>query len=127
MVIRKILLLGAGGFIGSNLRYWISEWIASLFGVYFPYGTLVVNSLGSFLLGFLLIYGTEGTAVDPEIRLMLGTGLIGALTTFSTFSVETLNLLQKSNYIPAGLNLLLNILIGFSAAWFGIILARTII
>lgn len=122
----KILLLGIGGFIGSNLRYWISIWSINCFGTYMPYGTLVVNGIGSFALGFLAIYGTEVINLDPRLRIFLGIGMMGALTTFSTFSFETFELIKKSNYSLALLNIGLNIGVGLCAVWFGFITAKSL-
>lgn len=119
----KILILGIGGFIGSNLRYFISKWCLDIFGTSLPYGTLVVNIVGSFILGFITLYGTEIADLDPNVRLFIGTGMMGALTTFSTFSLETVNMMRESNYTLAltntGLNLALSmgaIILGFMAA-----------
>ena len=122
----KILLLGIGGFIGSNLRYWISIWSMSYFGTYMPYGTLVVNGIGSFVLGFLAMYGTEVINLDPGVRLFLGIGMMGALTTFSTFSFETFELIKESNYFLALLNIGLNIGVGLCAVWLGVIIAKSL-
>ena len=120
MIVKKILLLGAGGFVGSNLRYWLTLWATQIFGVHYPVGTFLVNISGSLLLGFLTGIGTESVYLTAEARLMLGAGMLGALTTFSTFSVETLHLLQSGRLASAAANLLLNVLLGFSAAWLGL-------
>ncbi len=122
---QKIFLLGVGGFIGSNLRYWITGWVSDLCGMYLPYGTLTVNVLGSFILGFVMIYGTEVVEISPQLRLLIGTGMLGALTTFSTFSVETLNLLRESSYTLAAANVFLNISLSFGAVWLSFILAKS--
>lgn len=123
---KKILLLGVGGFIGSNLRYWITGWITDIFGSYLPYGTLVVNGLGSFILGFLMMYGAEVAEIDPQIRLLIGTGMLGALTTFSTFSYETINLFRESSYFLGILNIFLNIGIGLTSVWLGFALVKSL-
>lgn len=117
---KKILLLGAGGFVGSNLRYWLTLWATQLFGAHYPVGTFLVNISGSLLLGFLTGIGTESAYLTAEARLMIGAGMLGALTTFSTFSVETLHLLQSGRLVSAAANLLLNVVLGFSAAWLGL-------
>lgn len=120
----KILLLGIGGFIGSNLRYWVSSWAMNYFGSYMPYGTLVVNGIGSFVLGFLTIYGTEVVELDPRIRIFIGTGMMGAFTTFSSFSLETFSLMKESNYVLAFSNIFANVIVGLCAVWLGFIAAK---
>ncbi len=123
---QKILLLGVGGFIGSNLRYWITGLVTNLCGSTIPYGTLAVNMLGSFILGFLMFYGTEVIELSPQLRLMISTGMLGALTTFSTFSLETFNLLRESSYILMFLNIFLNIGLSFLAVLLGFTLSKAI-
>ena len=125
-MLSKVLLLGIGGFIGSNLRYWISNWSMDYFGTYLPYGTLMVNTIGSFILGFLMIYGTEVANLDPRMRLFIGTGMMGALTTFSTFSVETFGYMRQSNYLLAFLNIGLNVAVTLCAVWLGFIIAKSL-
>lgn len=122
----KILFLGLGGFIGSNLRYWISNLAMDYLGSYMPYGTLIVNGIGSFILGFITIYGTEVVELDPSIRIFIGTGMMGALTTFSTFSLETFNLMRDSNYLLAISNIFANIVVGLCAVFIGFIAAKTL-
>ena len=122
-IFKKILFLGIGGFAGSNARYWISLLMLRLTGAAFPFGTLTVNGIGCFLLG--LIAGSSASwNISPELKLMLGTGFLGALTTFSTFSVETVELFQKSSHMNAILNIGLNLGIGIAAAAFGIFLSQ---
>ena len=122
-VLKKILFLGIGGFAGSNARYWISILMIRLTGGNFPYGTLAVNSIGCFLLGILAGSSTAWN-ISPGVKLMLGTGFLGALTTFSTFSVETVELFQKSSSLGAVLNVGLNLGIGFAAAALGLFLTQ---
>jgi CrcB protein len=122
-VINKILFLGIGGFIGSNARYWISVLMLRLTGGSFPFGTLTVNSIGCLLLG-ILAGSSAAWNISPGLKLMLGTGFLGALTTFSTFSVETVELFQKSSHLNVILNIGLNLGIGLAAAAFGIFLAQ---
>lgn len=118
-MIKKILLLGAGGFIGSNLRYFTSLAMHSWFKTNFPIGTLSVNVLGSFILGFVFSLTISGKHLSPDMRLFIGTGLIGALTTFSTFSYETLELLKGHSLRLALYNVFFNLIIGFGACLLG--------
>ena len=90
----KILLVGFGGFVGAVLRYGISGWVQRWTGsVNFPYGTLAVNLLGCLVIGLLAGLAEDRGLFTPEARLFLFIGVLGAFTTFSTFGIETLNLL----------------------------------
>ena len=97
MQAKVILLVAAGGACGAVARYVISEWITSDF----PWGTLTVNILGSFLLGVLIAFGASSDHVTPEVLLFVGTGALGAFTTMSTFSIEVIELLDSQKYFPA--------------------------
>jgi len=120
----KIFIVGLGGFIGAVLRYGISGWVQKLFSGNFPYGTLAVNIIGSFILGYFLFISEGRFALNPLWRSFIAIGIIGALTTFSTFSYETIALLQESLYWQAGLNTLLNLILTLIAVWAGMVLAR---
>lgn len=122
-VLKKILFLGIGGFAGSNARYWISLLMLKITGGHFPVGTLIVNSIGCLMLG-LLAGSSTARNIPPELKLLIGTGFLGALTTFSTFSFETIELFQKSSPLEALLNTGLNLGIGFAAAALGIYLSQ---
>jgi CrcB protein len=93
--VTRLLLVCAGGALGSGARYLVSTWAARALGADFPRGTLIVNVLGSFLLALLL--GLAGTreAITPEARLFLGAGVLGGFTTYSSFNYETLALLER--------------------------------
>ena len=127
----RILLVGAGGFVGSVLRYALSSWVqqsarGSLFpygtGSLFPYGTLAVNVLGCFAIG-ILVQLAERSAIDAEVRLLLATGLLGGFTTFSAFGNETLDLLREDARSLAAANVLANVLLGLAAVHLGRLLA----
>lgn len=92
-----ILLVAVGGAVGAVSRYAISGWVHSIFETTFPLGTLVVNAVGSFGLG-LLLSSLEASTVSPEVRSMLTIGFLGAFTTFSTFSYETVMLLETGEW-----------------------------
>jgi CrcB protein len=115
----RLLAVGFGGFIGASLRYLISGWSVKLFGGSFPYGTLIVNILGGFLIG-LIMEGSLGTwNMSTTMRVFLTTGLMGGLTTFSTFSYETIGMLAESDYLLGGLNISLNLFFSLFGVWLG--------
>lgn len=120
----KFLLIGVGGFVGANLRYLTQQWAASAWGPGFPYGTLIANVLGSFIIGLFLTLATEFLDLSPNWRYLIATGILGGYTTFSSFAYETLALAESGRYGFAALNLFGNVLLGLTAALLGIALAR---
>lgn len=122
----QILFIAAGGAIGAVLRYLGSTAVYAWLGRGFPYGTLVVNVLGSLIMGILAILLIERLSTGPEFRALLLVGLLGSFTTFSTFSIETVYLIEQGALIRAGINILLSVLLCLAAAWLGIILGRQI-
>ena len=120
----QLLAIAGGGAIGAVLRYWMSSGVYLLTGRAFPYGTLLVNVLGSLLMGFLYIWLIERTVGGTALRAFLLIGLLGAFTTFSTFSMETLNLLEAGHIARAVLNTLLSVVLCIGAAGAGVIFAR---
>jgi len=112
------LYIGIGGFIGAVLRFIISGWVQRVFGSFFPYGTLSVNVLGSLLIGFLVMLFED--MISPEWKALAVTGLLGALTTFSTFSYETAVMLQEGIFLKALFNVALNVILCLLATLFGI-------
>lgn len=119
-----ILYIAAGGALGAVMRYLLSTGIHSVLGRGFPYGTLSVNVLGSFLMGFLFIFLLERSDLGPEWRAFTLIGFLGALTTFSTFSLETLNLFESGAMIRAFANIMVSVITCILATWLGIILGR---
>ena len=120
----KLLIIGAGGFIGAILRYEVSGWAHKIFGSDFPYGTLSVNVIGSFLLGFFLVLADTKLIVPDVYKNLIAIGILGAFTTYSTFSYETFSLLQLNLIKQALLNIGLNVILGLLAIWIGMISAR---
>lgn len=120
----QTLAIAAGGAIGSLLRFWMSNGVYALLGRGFPYGTLAVNVLGSLVMGFLYIVMIERMAVAAEWRAFALVGLLGAFTTFSAFSIETLNLLEQADYAKAVVNMTASVLACVGAALVGVIIAR---
>jgi CrcB protein len=119
----RLVAIAAGGAIGALLRFWVSTGLYALLGREFPYGTLAVNVLGCLLMGFLSVFMLERFA-SVEWRSALLIGLLGAFTTFSTFSLETLNLIQGGEQIKALLNIFVSVLLCLLATWLGMQLAR---
>ncbi len=117
-----LLAVGAGGFIGAISRFVLSGWVQRLSGASFPYGTLAVNVLGSFMIGFLVLYFEQSVA--PQQKALVITGFLGALTTFSTFSLETVLMLQDNLYLKAFSNVSFNVLLCISATILGMMLFR---
>lgn len=120
----KIVAVAVGGSFGAVARYLVSMWAADRFGAGFPYGTLIANIAGCFVIGAFMTLTTERIIINPHWRLLVTVGFIGGLTTFSSLSFETLKLLEDAQAVMALYNLLLNVAVGFFATWLGISLAR---
>jgi CrcB protein len=121
----QLLAIAAGGALGSVVRYGVSNLVHGVLGRGFPYGTLFVNILGSLLMGLLFVILVERTDVSPTWRMALLVGFLGAFTTFSTFSIETLNLMQAGDFIKALMNILASVLLCITATWIGFKLGRS--
>lgn len=117
-----VVFLGAG--LGGSIRFYISGLFYKYFPVLFPFGTLFVNAAGSFALGLIIFGFDEKELISPLMKLFLGVGLCGGFTTFSTFSFETFNLLKDSEFMLAGLNLLLNVICSFAGVYLGFLVSR---
>jgi CrcB protein len=121
---RQVLAIAAGGAIGSLLRYWVSSGTHAVLGRGFPYGTFTVNVLGSLLIGFLYIWLLDRVVAGPVVRAFLLIGLLGGFTTFSSFSIESLNLIEAGQVMKALLNVLLSVTVCIAAAGLGVLIAR---
>ena len=115
----KILVVGLGGFLGAMLRYVISCYCTKWFGSSFPFGTLFVNVAGGLLIGFIMGAGVSAFAVPANIQLFLTTGILGGLTTFSTFSYETVSFFSDGEYFKGSLNAGLNLFLALLAVCIG--------
>ena len=124
---KALLFVALGGALGAVLRYSISSGIYHWFGRSFPYGTLVVNILGSLAIGLLSILLLEKFNVSQELKLGLVVGVLGALTTFSTFSMDTIILLEQGLIQKALLNVLFNVVVCIGAAWVGVQWAKSLV
>lgn len=115
----NILAIALGAAVGANLRYGISNWAAQRWGTAFPYGTLLINVLGSFLIGLLLVLATTRLALSNPTRLLLVTGLLGGFTTFSSFSFEAYTLIVEGNWTAGGLYLFGSLGLGMAGVFLG--------
>jgi CrcB protein len=123
---RLIVLVAVGGGVGSAARYLVALTLANRFGALFPWGTLTVNILGSFLIGLLATLADELGSIGPHLRLFLVVGVLGGFTTFSSFSLETLRLAEENELARAGLNVAGNLVCSLAAAMIGMALARAL-
>jgi CrcB protein len=122
----NILLVFLGGGIGATARYGLQGIVYRMTGAGFPYGTLVVNVLGSFLIGLLMASFEERFIINPSLRVFLTIGLLGGFTTFSSFSFETLALFRDGSYTLGIANVAANVFVCLGATWLGIILGKII-
>ena len=115
------LLVGLGGFVGAVLRYWISGWIQSGF-ITFPIGTLAVNFLGSLVLSLIMYASQYRGFLGEEARILLAVGVLGSFTTMSTFSFESMKLLEQSEHMMFGLNIVGTVCLCLVAIYLGKVL-----
>ena len=120
----NVLAVAIGGAIGASMRYLVAVLAHGAFGFNFPYGTFVVNVLGSLAIGYMLVLIPEHPEANPFIRLMLFTGILGGFTTYSAFSVETMQLVHDGQVQKALLNIFATLFSCFAAVWAGFHLAR---
>ena len=123
----RVLWISLGGAVGTAARYLLSGWLLRALGPAFPYGTLAVNVIGSFLLGAIMHVGLNTTLVSPGARLVLGTGVMGGFTTYSTFNYETLQYLQEGAWGLAGLNVFATLVTCLIAGALGVAGARLVV
>lgn len=123
-MIKNIILVGLGGALGSVVRYLISVLVYSGKTQLFPWSTLLINFMGCLLLGLLLGYFQKNDNQYQELKLLLAIGVCGGMTTFSTFSAETLNLMQSGNLLAAGLYAISSFVGGVLLLYLGVVLIR---
>ncbi|QPJ66320.1 MAG: fluoride efflux transporter CrcB [Candidatus Nitrohelix vancouverensis] len=116
------IYIGLGGFAGSLFRYWVSGWVQSGF-LSFPAGTLFVNFVGSFLLGFVMFLSESKGMFSDEIRIFLSIGVLGAFTTMSTFSYESFRLLQQDQLVLFTVNILATVILSLIGIYLGKVIA----
>lgn len=122
----QILVIMLGGGLGAVARFIVSGTITEKFSGNFPYGTLTVNVVGSFVMGFLAMWLVEHLGLNPLLRLAIFVGFLGAFTTFSTFSMETLNLFEEGLALRALLNMFVSVSLSVLAVWLGVMVGRLI-
>jgi fluoride exporter len=120
------LIISVGAILGANARYWLGGWAAERFGTTFPYGTLIINLTGSLILGFFITLVTERFLADPRWRLLVAIGFLGAYTTFSTYTYESVNMILKGQVWLGLLDLFGSSILGAVAVTAGILLGRVL-
>lgn len=124
---KEVLLIGLGGGVGAIFRFFISRLSQGIFGFTFPYGTLIVNIIGAFLIGFLsLVIFDRVTFWGQELRALLIIGLLGGFTTFSSFSFESVELWRNGEIIKTFFYIILSVVLCLVATWAGMILAKRV-
>lgn len=122
--ITTIFIIGIGATIGASMRYYLTQFMNTTLGSGFPYGTLSANVIGSFLAGVLVVIILEKAKLSEAYRLMLLIGLTGSLTTMSTLSWESIEMISLGHYTQATINILFNIFLSLLAVGLGVVLAR---
>ena len=123
---KDFLAISLAAIVGANLRYLLSRFAAREFGAVFPYGTLAINIVGSFIVGFFIIWTTERALVDPRWRLLVVVGFCGSFTTFSSYAFETVSYLEQGQWALMLTNILSNNLLCLVAVLAGLALARVL-
>ena len=124
--LKDMLVISLGAIFGANARWVISRYLAKAIGPVFPYGTLVINVSGSFIVGFFMIWATERALLDPRWRLLIVIGFCGAFTTFSSFAFETMAYFEQGQWALMLTNFVSNNLLCLGAALGGMALARAL-
>ncbi|HXF99846.1 MAG TPA: fluoride efflux transporter CrcB [Bacteroidota bacterium] len=122
----NLALVFLGGGIGAVARYVLQGLVYRFLPASFPYGTVAVNIVGSFLIGFLMSAFEDRFLVSPELRIFLTVGVLGGFTTFSSFSYETLMILREGSYILSLINIAANVILCLIAAWLGSALGKLV-
>lgn len=120
------LLISLGAMFGANLRYWVGVWAAGRLGTSFPYGNLIINITGSFILGFFMTLAVDRLLLDPRWRIFFAVGFLGSYTTFSSYTFESLSLIMENQWLPGLFNLFGSAFLGGVAVFLGILAARAI-
>lgn len=121
----QVLVIMFGGAFGAAARFMLSTKVTEKYGSAFPFGTLSVNVIGSFLMGLLAIILVERLDLDPLLKLGIFVGFLGAFTTFSTFSMDTLSLFEQGLHLRAISNMFISVLFSVIAVWLGVFMGKT--
>lgn len=122
----RMMIISLGAVLGANARYLLSNWAAQKFGVAFPHGTFLINLSGSLLIGFFLALTAERVPVDPRWRLFFAVGFLGAYTTFSTYTYDSLTMLERGQWLLGLFNLFGSTLLGLAAVALGCFLGKNL-
>jgi CrcB protein len=122
----RFLGLCVGGALGTGSRYLVGQWAATSLGTGFPYGTLTVNTVGSFLISIVMYLSIDAGAIPLPARLFLATGFMGGFTTYSSFNYETLKLVQSGAWTSAAANVLLTLLACWTSGLLGLVVGSRI-
>ena len=125
-IVLDFLAISVGAIVGANLRYWMSRSAVRWLGPVFPYGTLSINVVGSFVLGFFLVWTSERVLVDPRWRLLIAVGFCGGYTTFSSYAYETMAFFEQGHWTLMAANFFANNLLACGAVVAGMVLARVL-
>ena len=125
-VMNDYLLVGIGAAGGGMARYWLAGIVQKILPATMPYGTLTVNIIGGFIIGFILYFFDSNNLISPEVKILLTIGFCGGLTTFSAFSLETFNMFIDAEYLFAFLNIFLNVFFSLLATGLGFLLSKLI-
>lgn len=123
----RFLWICLGGAVGTGARYLLSGWVMLGLGAGFPWGTLAVNTIGSFLLGAIMHVALATRWINPTLRLALTTGVVGGFTTYSTFNYETISFLREGSAVLAAANVVSTVLVCLAAGAAGLFLARWLV
>ncbi|MBN2595922.1 fluoride efflux transporter CrcB [Labilibaculum sp.] len=118
-MLRTVLLVGIGGFLGSASRFLVGQGLHRYFDTIFPIGTMTVNILGSFIIGVIYSLAERDNLVSPEMRMFLAVGFCGGFTTFSSFAFDNLNLLKDSGFLYLSVYVAGSVFLGLLAVYFG--------
>ena len=125
-IVLDVLIISLGAIVGANARYFLSRFAVKELGPVFPYGTVVINVLGSMIVGFFMIWTTERVLADPRWRLLVVVGFCGSFTTFSSYAFESMSFFDRGQWLLATANILSNNLLCLGAALAGMALARAL-
>jgi fluoride exporter len=128
-VISTYLWIALGGALGSMARFWLAAFVAEIMGPQFPWGTILINIVGSFVIGFFATFSGPGGRLVASFnaRAFVMVGICGGFTTFSAFSLQTLDLARENDWAQAGANIVLSVVMCLLAVWAGHALATTMV